>query len=217
MAVSDLAITFATVLEWQAPDGDVLLVDGGVVKFDPGSGEAVFTSSDPDFGSVAAYDVFDTGVGDQVEGGTITFAPSGDASVASWWRTDLENTRLRIWVGEVDPADGVTLTNAEPVADWLVDTPNRDQGNGQDLLTISFMTRQDRMFEVRQGNVCSDPFHQSIWPGERGFENSTDAPQFFAWGAEAPPAGSSGGGTYGDGQGGGGGGGGNGFPNINLF
>ena len=202
MSVTDVFITLAAVLEWQAPDGDVLLAEGGVVKFNSGTGTATFSGSDPDFGTIASFDVFDTGVGDLVEGGTITFAPPADAPASAWWRTDLENTRLRVWLGEIDPADGVTLTDAETLADWLVDTATREQGNGQDLLTIQFMARDQKFFEVRQGNVCSDPFHQSIWPGELGFANATDAQQFFAWGAEAPPSGS-GGGSGGAGGGGG--------------
>jgi hypothetical protein len=211
MAVTDIAITLAAVLEWQAPGGAVLLADGGVVRFDPGTGLASFTGSHPGFGTIAGFDIFETGIGDQVEGGTISFAPPADAATSAWWRVDLENSRLRLWLGEIDPADGVTLTTAEPVADWLVDTASRDQDDGQDLLTISFMTRQEKLFEIRQGNVCSDAFHQSIWAGERGFENCTDAQAFFAWGAAAPPSGG-----VGVGSGGGGGGDGSGFQTENA-
>ncbi|MFO6447870.1 hypothetical protein ACLBKU_12055 [Erythrobacter sp. NE805] len=205
MAVSDLVITLAAVLEWQAPGGDVRLADGGVVRFNPGTGTVTFTAEDARFGTLAGLDVFETGIGDMVEGGTIAFVPPADAATGDWWRADLENTRLRLWLGEIDPADGVTLTNAEPVADWLVDTPSREQAAGQDVLSLAFMTRQEKLFETSQGNVCSDTFHQSIWPGERGFENCTDAQQFFAWGAEAPPSSSvGGGGSSGGGWGGGG-------------
>jgi hypothetical protein len=211
VAVTDLAITLAAVLKWEAAGGDVLLADGGLVRFDPGGGTVTFTGDDARFGTIVEVDVFETGVGDRVESGSITFAPAGEAAVSSWWRTDLENSRMRIWVGEIDPADGVSLTGAELVADWLVDTTARDQEAGSDLLKITFMTRLAKLFELRQGNVCSDSFHRSIWAGERGFENCTDAQQFFAWGAEAPPAGRSP-------AGGGGGGGGGGFgPGTNPF
>ena len=211
MAATDLAITLAAVLEWQAPDGDVLLADGGLVKFNPGGGVVSFTGSDPGFGTIATFDVFDTGVGDQVEGGAISFVPPADAPTSAWWRTDLENTRLRIWLGEVDPATAV-MSGAEILADWLVDTANRDQAQGQDVLTLELFARDQKLFEVRQGNVLSDAFHNSIWSGERGFENATDAQQFFAWGAAAPPSGSVGSGGAGGGGGGGGGGGAGGFP-----
>lgn len=205
MAVTDLTITLAAVIEWQAPGGDVLLADGGVVKFDPGSGELTFTGADARFGTLAAADEFEVGVGDQAQIGGLSFVPPADAAVADWWRTDLENSRIRVWLGEIDPVDKITLTDAELIGDLLVDTPSREQANGQDVLRLSFIARDQKLFETRQGNVCSDAFHQSIWPGERAFENCTDAQQFFAWGTGAPPSGGSSGGGGGSGGFGGGG------------
>lgn len=204
MAVSDHAITLAKVIEWQAPGGAVRLAEGGVVKFDSGAGVVAFESGHPVFGSLARCDAFETAIDDRVEGGNITFAPATGAPVSGWWRGDLENTVLKVWIGEVDPEDGVTLTDAELVADWLLDIAGREQGEGSDLLSLDFITRLERLFEIQQGNTCSDTFHQSIFPGERAFENCTDAQQFFAWGAENPP---SSGGTFGGSGGGGGGGG----------
>jgi uncharacterized membrane protein YgcG len=192
VSATDLAITLAAVLEWQAPDGAVRLADGGVVRFNPGGGTVTFEGDHPVFGTLAGFDAFETAIGDSVEGGAFAFAPASGAAVSSWWRTDLENTALRFWVGEIDPADGVTLTDAELVADWLVDTARREQADGSDVLTIECMTRQEKLFEIRQGNVCSDAFHQTIWAGERGFENCTNSQQFFAWGTESPPGGGSG-------------------------
>lgn len=210
MAATDRTVTLAAILEWEAPDGDVRLADGGVVKFDSGAGVVSFIGKDPVFGTIAGFDIFESGVGDQVEGGEISFAPASDATVSDWWRSDLENTRARIWLTEVG-SDGVSAESATLLADWLVDTASRDQGDGgRDVLSVEFMTRLQKLFEIRQGNVCSDRFHQSIWSGERGFENCHDGPQYFAWGTEAP-RGSGGSG----GSGGGGGGGGNSSPSDN--
>jgi hypothetical protein len=210
MAATDLAITLAAVIEWQAPGGDVLLADGGVVKFDPGAGELVFTGADARFGTLAEINPFDIGVGDQAESGNLGFVPPATAATSDWWRTDLEGSRLRVWLGEIDPADGVTLTDAEIVADWLVDTPSREQAAGQNLLQLTFITRDQKLFEIRQGNTCSDAFHQLCFPGERAFENCTDAQQYFAWGTGAPPVG-------GSSAGGGGGGGGFGGAINNIL
>ncbi|MAY20319.1 MAG: hypothetical protein CL955_06845 [Erythrobacteraceae bacterium] len=201
MAVTDTAITLGAILLLEAPDGDVLLSDGGIVKFDPGTGTANFDVFDDVFGTVADFEAFETGVGDMVEGGSITFQPAFAADVADWWRTDLEGSRLRIWMGEI-ASDGVTLEDEELVADWLVDTAHREQSAGQDLLRVEFMSRLEKLFEVSQGNVCSDRFHQSIWSGERGFENCHDGPQYFAWGTDNPPAGSTQRGGSGGGNGG---------------
>jgi hypothetical protein len=210
MAASDTATSFAAVLLWEAPAGDVRLCDGGVVKFDPGDGTVVFEGDNATFGTVAAFDTIESGSGDTTDGGTLVFAPPSDATLSDWWRTDLENTRLRLWVGKM-AADQVTLTGEELLADWLVDTGKRERGEGGvDLLSIEFMTRLEKLFEVNQGNVCSDAFHDTIWPGERGFENARDQRGFFAWGTEGPRGS---GGSFGT-SGGGGGGPGSGSPGM---
>lgn len=201
MAASDTAITLAMVVEWEAPDGDVRLSDGGVVKFDPGDGEVTYSGEDSVFGTVASVEVFESGVGDMVEGGNIVFAPNGSATLSDWWRADLENTRLRIWLGEID-SDGISLTGEDLLADWLVDTTKRVQGDsGAEALDLDCMSRMQKLFETSQGNVCSDRFHTSIWSGERGFENCHDGPQYFAWGTDNPSGGSNSNGTGGGGNG----------------
>ena len=88
----------------------------------------------------------------------------------------------------------------------LVDTAGREQGEASDILTLEFMTVLERLFAINQGNVCSDTFHQTIFSGERGFENCTDNQSFFAWGTESP-AGSGGGNSGSPGSGAPGGGG----------
>jgi hypothetical protein len=183
MAASDVAITLGAILLWEAPGGDVRLADGGVITFDPGSGSLTFESEDADYGTVVDFDTVETGLGDQVDGGTFVFAPPEGAPLSDWWRADLENTRLRVWIGEVN---GAALEEEELLADWLIDTVSREQAEGQDLLSAECMTRQEKLFQTNQGNVCSDRFHDSIWSGERGFENCHDGPQYFAWGTQSP-------------------------------
>jgi hypothetical protein len=183
MAASDVAVTLGAILLWEAPGGDVRLADGGVITFDPGTGSQSFEGEDESYGTVVAFDAIETGVGDQVEGGTFVFAPPETAALSDWWRTDLTSTRLRIWMGEVN---GAALEEEVILADWLIDTVSREQEKGRDVLSVECMTRQERLFQTNQGNVCSDRFHDSIWSGERGFENCHDGPQYFAWGTQSP-------------------------------
>lgn len=203
MSVTDTAITLAAILEWEAPGGTVRLCDGGVVKYDTGAGIVTFESEHPVWGTVIDFGAFEGGIGDMVEGGEIVFAPNPAATLSDWWRDDLENTRLRVWQGEI-ASDGVTLENEELLADWLVDTATRTRGqDGEELMQVECMTRLHKLFQIRDGNTCSDRFHRSIWTGERGFENCHDGPQYFAWGTEGPSgAGSSGGAQGGGGRGG---------------
>jgi hypothetical protein len=112
--------------------------------------------------------------------------PDPDATVSDWWREDLFDTRLRLWIGEVN-ADGYTVSSATLLADWLVDNVERVQGaGGQDLLSLSLMSRSEKLFLLNEGNVCSDRHHQTVFTGERGFENCTDLMGFVAWGTANP-------------------------------
>lgn len=183
MALTDTAITLAVFLKWEAPDGDVRICEGGFLDYD----SERYTAEDAVFGALVSARPAEAAFGDAAEGGTLVFCPAPDATLTDWWREDLESTRVQAWLGEVD-SDGKTVSSAEQLGDWLVDTVTREQEDeGSDLLTVELMGRAERLFLVNEGNVCSDRFHQSIYSGELGFVNCHDGPQTFAWGAAAPP------------------------------
>lgn len=182
MAASDIAITLAWFLKWDAPGGAVRLSDGGQLDY----ADERYQSFDAVFGSVMTWPSISGGFNGMAERGRITFAPEKDAALAAWWRADLFDTRLRLWVGELD-ADGITVTTAKQLADWLVDNISRVQGEGgQDLLALDLTARAEKLFLVNEGNVCSERFHSSVWPGEIGFRNCTDVPAPVAWGTAMP-------------------------------
>lgn len=189
MAVSDLSITLACFLKWEAPDGDVLICDGGFLEY----ASETYSSQHGVYGSIMAIESVSAGFGDIAEGGKLVFAPNPDAALADWWRTDLFDSRIRLWLGEVS---GKTVSTATLLADWLVDNVERVQGQGgQNLLSLDLMARSEKLFLKKEGNVCSERHHTSVWPGELGFRNATDLQGFVAWGSANPPrsAGSSGG------------------------
>lgn len=201
MALTDTSITLAVFLKWEAPDGDVRICEGGFLDYD----SERYTAEDAVFGALVSARPAEAAFGDAAEGGTLVFCPAPDATLTDWWREDLESTRVQAWLGEVD-SDGKTVSSAEQLGDWLVDTVTREQEDeGSDLLTVELMGRAERLFLVNEGNVCSDRFHQTVYPGELGFRNCTDAQQVFAWGVAGPSGGTVGGGGGVGGRGGGGG------------
>lgn len=201
MALTDTSITLAALLKWEAPDGDVRLCDGGFLDYD----SERYTAQDDVFGTVIGWEAIDHSFGDAAEELTLVFAPHPDATLTDWWRGDLENSRVRIWLGEVD-SDGKTVSTATQLGDYLVDTITREQGpEGSDVLRVDLMGRAEKLFLLNEGNVCSDRFHQTVYPGELGFRNCTDAQQVFAWGVAGPSGGTVGGGGGVGGRGGGGG------------
>lgn len=183
MGATDPVIRLASIVKFEAPDGDVRLCDGGLLDF----ASERYESLDEVFGALREVSGPEAGSGDQAEDGTLVLVPNPEADLGDWWRTDLFDCRIRTWLGEVD-ADGVTVSSATQEADLLVDTAERVQGEaGEDLLVLELVGRGDKLFLTNEGNVCSDTFHQTVYAGELGFENCTDLRGFIAWGAASPP------------------------------
>lgn len=184
------AVTIACFLKWELPERNVLLCDGGMLEY---SSEP-YQSEDVDFGAIHTPSPIDAAFGDVAEAGQVVLAPQGEAAVTDWWRDDLFDTRLRIWLGNVD-ADGYTVSNATLLADLLVDTYERRQNSGgEELLGLDLIGRAEKLFLINEGNVLSQRFHQSVFAGEDGMNNCTDLTGYLAWGAATPPRGSTSGG-----------------------
>lgn len=198
MTATDRTVSLVYFIKAEFPAGNVLLCDGGMIEYD----SEAYSSYDSVFGSLQAPDAFEMAFGDMAEQATVVFAPNPDATVTDWFRSDLENCRVRAWLGELD-SDGYTVSSAELMADLLVDTVERRQGAaGQDLLAVTLIGRTEKLFLIQEGNVCSERFHESVWTGENGFDNCTDLQGYVAWGTESPRRGVSGGGGF-NGRGGG--------------
>ena len=194
MSATDRVITLVGLMKLEAPGGDVNLCDGAFVYFDAGSGSERYTSQHAVFGSLGDPEPFDSGFGDSAEGWSLTLVPNPVADLGDWYRADLRDSRVRFWLGEVDP-DGKTVSSSELVADMLVDVPSRViAADGSVTLELDLISRGERLFLVNEGNVASERFHKSIWSGENGFNNCTDVPIPVAWGVAGPTAGVGGGG-----------------------
>ena len=187
MAVSDTTITLATFLKLQAPSGDVRLTMGGFLDYD---GER-YKSDHNIFGTVLSTGDFNNGFGDLAEGGALALAPNPDAALSDWYRADLVNAQVEIWWGEVN---GKTVSNAKRLGDLLVDTVGIGLSEGSQTLSLGLISRPEKLFITNEGNVCSTRHHQRQYATERGFDNCTGVPGYLAWGVQAAPRASGGGG-----------------------
>lgn len=180
MGALDRSITLVTLLKWEAPGGTVRLCDGGFVDFNGERYEAAHAV----WGRVAQWPSLDASMDELAEAASVTLLPDAGATLSAWWRADVLDTRMRVWLGELQ-ADGLTVNaaTATQLADLLVDNAARAQGpDGSDALELDLTGRAERLFVIDEGNVCSDRFHQTVWPGELGFANCTDVQGQFAWG-----------------------------------
>mgnify|MGYP005984018601 CR=1 FL=1 len=190
MAAGDVATTEVCLMKLELTNGTaVRLCDGGFIDFASDGTSERYECEHPVFGTIAAPGEHEVGFGDQAERGVIAFAPPGNVALTDWYGDHLLDARLRTWAGELD-ADGKTVGTAELLDDLLVDTYEQTIGaRGSRLLELGFISRTERFFLRNEGNVCSSPFHQSIYPGELGFNNCTDKVGYLAWGALAPARG----------------------------
>lgn len=182
MSFEGRTITVTGLLEMEFPGATVRLCDGGFVDFDGNR----FTAKDATFGTVASAEGVEEEIADFAPGGLFSLTPSPDAALADFFGPSFQNSRVRMWMGEVD-ADDVTVGDAELLFDGFVDTQNWRPKDG--TLDFQFISRADKLFLRNEGNVLSSAFHQSIWAGEKGCDNCTDAPVAVAWGTKSPPRG----------------------------
>lgn len=190
-------ITIAGLARFDLPGHTLRLCDGGTLRFE---GEA-YQSSDPVFGTIESVDPFSEGSGDEAPAGSLTFLPRTATAAATLSQPGYQGSRIRFWLGRVDPQSGTLMGEPELVADMELDTTTVRVAKGSRVLDVGMIAAAERLFNVNEGNVLSGRFHQSVWPGEQGFDNANGVGTVVAWGVASPPRGSV---NVGSGGGGGG-------------
>lgn len=196
MSLSGDRITLVGLVKIELPIRTLRICDGGFVYF----GGEKYTGQDDVFGTIGAVDEFEAAMGDAAEDGRLVFNPP-DATAPGVLKNKLyQNARARFWMGGLD-ADGKTISSAEQLMDGLVDYTVLRRAQGSRTLEMTFIGRAEKLFLRQEGNSLNPRFHQSIWPGEKGLDN-TGSKLTIAWGVGSPR------GIAGFGGGGGGAGGG---------
>ena len=178
-------VTLVGLLKLELPGRDILLCDGGVVPYDG----QLYQSADAVFGTVDAFEALTEGTGDELPAGTITFLPPNAAAAAELSQPDYQNSRLRMWIGEVDEATGRLIGEPDLMADWQTDKTVIRRQTGTRALDIGCVTRSQRLLIRNDGNALTSPAHQRVFPGERGFDNAVGMDVEIPWGVVSPPRG----------------------------
>lgn len=189
-------ITLVGFCKIELPTRTLRMCDGAFCYFD---GEK-YTSEDDLFGSIAAVDEFEAALGDAAEDARLVFMPHIDAAPGALKSKAFQNSRARFWMGEIG-SDGKSIENADQLMDALVDYVSLRIGEGTRELEMAFIGRPEKLFLRQEGNSLNPRFHQSIWPGEKGLDN-TGSKITIAWGV-ASARGVVGGGGFSSGSSGG--------------
>lgn len=194
-------IMIAAVMKVELPAHTARISEGGVLVV----GGETFTSADSVLGTPSSFESLNEGVGDEAPALAITLNPPSGVASSILNDPAVANSRIRIWIAEIDEDDGTEIGDAEQITDLIIDNPLLKFENNARLLEFSCVSYAERLFLTNQGNSLSPSFHEQIWPGEKGLANASGVGRSVAWGASAAPRGSS---TAGAGGGGGGFGGG---------
>lgn len=117
---------------------------------------------------------------------TITILPPTMASAASLASPAAQFSAVTVWVGALDLITGAVIPDPMVVFAGEVDVPTLSGDETSRVLQYSVTSVFELLFEVDEGANLNNAFHQSVWPGELGFEYVTEVQRQLPWGAEAP-------------------------------
>jgi hypothetical protein len=149
-------------------------------------GSDIFVGEDPVFGVLDSISTHEEQIGDQAPELTISFLPP-DASAAAELASGLmQGSLVKIMLGAFDPVSGAVIGTPEQLFLGEIDVPTYEASAGQRSVSYTVVSVFERLFEVSEGERASDGWHQSIWPGEKGFEHMTGTVKNLYWGAKRP-------------------------------
>jgi len=184
-ALAGFAPTVFGAVEILLPDYTLRLIEGaGRLSF----GGNTFVGRDPTFGVIDSVDVIADGTGDDAPEVRLTLLPASDAAAATLASATMQGSQVSIWLGALDPATGQVIPDPLLVFLGELDVPTLKAGEHRRELEYSVVSVFEHFFSDDEGARLSDTFHQSIWPGEKGFAFVTNVDTPVYWGADPPPA-----------------------------
>lgn len=182
-ALQGPAATVFCALEIVLPDHTLRVLDGtGVVAF----GDRTFGGSDATFGILHAIESVAEQVGTEAPRVRFTFMPSTMDATVALSAPSAQGSEVSLWFGAVDPATGLVIGEPELLFIGELDAVEGAFDQNSRVLTLDVASAWDRLFDVNEGNRLNNAFHQSIWPGELGFQYVTQIQRDEPWGFDAP-------------------------------
>lgn len=161
---------------------------GYTLRLLDGSGELViggetFVGIDPVFGVLDTISAHEEQIGEEAPELTISLLPPDDAAASELVSAQMQGSPVRIMMGAFDPSTNTIIGEPEQLFLGEIDVPTLDFAAGSRTVSYTCVSVFERLFEMRAGERAADGWHQSIWPGERGFEFVTGSSRSLYWGA----------------------------------
>lgn len=185
-------------MKWETQNFTLRLSTGGFIPW----GNESFLARDPTFGLLGELPTFEDGIDSQTTRSSITIIPPNPTALAAIADRAHKRTRLRVWDATLDIETGMLIGEPDPLFQGMVDYPRLVLGESWEVV-LECCTEEALLNEPNEDRRLSNPFHQSVWPGETGLAYVTGLGRKIYWRANAPAG--TGGGGYVSGGGNGGG------------
>lgn len=148
-------------------------------------GGRTFRGKDPTYGVLGSVEEISDSEDGEAPEITLTILPPTMASAATLASPAAQFSAVTVWVGALDLITGAVIPDPLVVFAGEVDVPTLTGDESSRVLQYSVTSVFELMFEVDEGANLNNAFHQSVWPGELGFEYVTEVQRQLPWGAEA--------------------------------
>lgn len=177
------AILMFGAVEILLPGYSLRLVDGaGQVTF----GGHTFVGRDATYGTLAGLTGYTDGVDDVAPSLTITLMSATLTAQAAVSAPGAQGSQVSIWVGDIDMVTGAVIADPDLAFVGELDVPTWKPGKNKRTLELAVVSAMDRFFDQDEGARLNNGFHQSIWPGETGFEFVSQVQRQIPWGNDNP-------------------------------
>lgn len=171
------------ILDTDSPGSTIRLLDGaGFCTFS----SKTFTGRDSTFGTLEFQEALTDGIGDEVPHVTFAIHPPTITAAIRLASPAAQGRAVSVWMGAMDPATGLVIGSPDLMFTGEIDVPTLKIGEGTRSVEIDCCSIWERLFETDEGLGLTNASHQSIWPGELGFEMVTELDRQVPWGADAP-------------------------------
>lgn len=184
----DTALAGAHVLLFVAVE---IVLPGATIRLLDGPGNVqifgnAYAGEDPTYGVLGPVEAISDGTDAEAPRISISLFPPTTAAAVTLAAGNAQGSAVNVYFGALNPATGLVVDDPDLIFVGEIDVPILRVAKGSRVLEYEVASVWDRFFRNDEGARLTDAFHQSIWPGERGFEYVTEVQRQLPWGVDGP-------------------------------
>lgn len=190
------AVWLTQIVRLTTDDFTLRLTTGGPVRW----GSELFVQRDRTYGTIADLPSFEDGIDSQTTRSDLGFYPDNSTVMAAMADRKHQGSLIEVYDCALNGDTGLLMGEPDLLFRGETDLARIVIGERTELIW-ECDTEDALLNEPNEHRRLSDPFHQSVWPGELGLIHVTGLGRKIYWRANAPSGSISGGGGYGGGGG----------------